>query len=135
MSGFEIAGVVLGVFPILQDAAKGLHSVFVHAETWWRFETEFEALISTIETEHIKYSQNLDILLGELDIPEEDRSRLQNDPTCTFWYDIRIQAQLRQRIQDRYYDWFTRQLQLMNTALNSLHELLTSGKVWITKYT
>ncbi|KAM5349249.1 hypothetical protein ACJ41O_005756 [Fusarium nematophilum] len=129
MSGFEIAGLVLGVFPLVQETAKGLRNVFADVQTWWRFETEFEAFVSAMETEHIKYSQNLEILLGELEIPEDDRNSLQNDPTCTLWYDLRIRAQLRQRIQDRYYDWFMRQLRDMNAALNSLHGILTYGKV------
>ena len=129
MSGFEIAGIVLGAFPILQDAAKGLRTVFGDVKTWWRFETEFEVFIATVETEHIKYSQNLEILLGDIDISEEDREKLQKDSTCCLWSDPPVQAQLRKKIRDPYYGWFMRQLNDINTALIALHEILTQGKV------
>lgn len=129
MSGFEIAGIVLGGFPLLQEAAQGLRGVFGDVKTWWRFEMEFEVFISSIETEHIKYSLGLEILLSDLDISDEDRERLQNDPTCGLWYNPRIKAHLRQRIQDRYYGWFMGQLNDINTALQDLHGILTSGKV------
>ncbi|KAF4443220.1 hypothetical protein F53441_11529 [Fusarium austroafricanum] len=129
MSGFEIVGVVLGVLPLIQETAKGLHGVFSDAQTWWQFEREFETFIATLETEHIKFSQNLEILLAELDISDEDRDKLQNDSTCTLWYSAHVQAQLQQRIQKQYYSWFMRQMHDMNTALNSLHEILRQGKV------
>lgn len=129
MSGFEIAGIVLGAFPLLQDAAKRLRVVFGDVKTWWRFETEFEVFISSIETEHIKYSLSLEILLSDLDVSDEDREQLQNDSTCGLWHHSPIQAYLRQRIQDRYYGWFMGQLNDINTALQDLHQILTSGKV------
>lgn len=134
MSGFEIAGIVLGVFPLIQESAKGLRSVFSGAKTWWRFEREFESLVATIELECIKYSQNLEILLAEVDISEDDKDRLQNDSTCTLWYDTHIQVQLKQKIQQRYYDWFMKQLNEIHSTLNSLHDLLRNGKVGIVWY-
>ncbi|KAM0479356.1 hypothetical protein ACHAP7_005667 [Fusarium lateritium] len=83
MSGFEVTGIVLGVFPLIQESAKGLRVVLGGAKTWWRFEREFESFVATIEMEYIKFSQNLEILLAEVDVSDDDRDRLQNDSTCT----------------------------------------------------
>lgn len=129
MSGFEIVGVVLGGFPLLLEAAKGLKGVFGDVKTWWRFDREFEDLISSIEAEHIKYSQSLEILLSHLEISDEVRKELQNDSTCDRWNDPEIQAHLRQWIQECYYEWFMDQLRDMNTALQDLKGILTSGRV------
>jgi hypothetical protein len=35
MSGSEVAGIFLGVFPLIQESAKGLRGVFSGAKTWW----------------------------------------------------------------------------------------------------
>ncbi|KAJ0120192.1 hypothetical protein J7T55_001048 [Diaporthe amygdali] len=124
MSGIEVAGIVLGAYPVLLETAKDLREVFKDVKTWWRFEREFENFLSVLETEHIKYSLNLQILLEDLDIPEEDKDTLQVDPTASGWYDVQTQVKLRRRIQDRYYNWFMRQLAAMNRALGDLQDLL-----------
>lgn len=129
MSGIEVAGIVLGAYPVLLETAKDLREVFKDVKTWWRFEREFENFLSVLETEHIKYSLNLQILLEDLDIPEEDKDTLQVDPTASGWYDVQTQVKLRRRIQDRYYNWFMRQLAAMNRALGDLQGLLPTVRL------
>lgn len=132
MSGIEVVGIVLGAYPVLLSTAKDLRDVFKDAKTWWRFEREFENFLSAVETEHIKYSLNLEILLEDLDIPEERKESLQIDATGLGWHDVQTQTELRRRIQDRYYSWFMRQLFAMNRALGDLQRLLpiVEGKVF-----
>lgn len=129
MSGIEVAGLVLSAYPVLLGTAKDLREVFKDVQTWWRFEREFENFLSAVETEHIKYSLNLQILLGDLDIPEEKKENLQVCYIASGWHDVQTQAELRRRIQDRYYDWFMRQLAAMNKALEDLQRLLPVLKV------
>lgn len=129
MSGIEVVGIVLGAYPILLETAKDLREVFRDVKTWWCFEREFENFLSAVETEHITYSLNLQILLQDLDIPEEDKERLQVDSNASIWYDPHTQAELRHRIQDRYYDWFMGQLAIMKEALGDLQRLLPVGAV------
>ncbi|KAJ4205896.1 hypothetical protein NW759_014373 [Fusarium solani] len=80
MSGFEIAGIVLGGFPILYEAAKTAKSRYKDLKWWWRFETEFEDFISVVDREFISFSLNQEILLSPLDILNSERDILQNDP-------------------------------------------------------
>lgn len=128
MSGIEVAGLVLGAFPLLLSTAKDLRDVFKDVKTWWRFEGEFEAFLSALETENIKYSLSLQILFEDIDLPEEEKEKLQVDSNASGWHDVQIQAQLRRRIQDRYYDWFKGQLDAMNRALGDIRELLPAFK-------
>ncbi|CAG7566371.1 unnamed protein product [Fusarium equiseti] len=130
MSGFEIAGVVLGLFPIVCDTAKDLRGVFYDAQSWWRFEREFEDFILEIEKQQIAYSQILEILfdpLHQLSITE--REALKSNPSSPFWYDLRTQGVLKARIRQKYMGWFMRQLGDINDALKELLGLLPIEKV------
>jgi hypothetical protein len=132
MSGFEIAGVVLGLFPIVCDTAKDLRGVFHDAQSWWRFEREFEDFILEIEKQQIAYSQILEILfdpLHQLSITE--REALESNPSSPLWYDLRIQGVLKDRIRQKYMGWFMRQLGDINDALKELLGLLPIEKVRI----
>lgn len=130
MSGFEIAGLVLGAFPILCEAATGLRGVFKDFRSWRRFETTFENFILGLEREHISFSQTLDLLLDPIDnLSQNERQALRDDPNSPLWFDLRIQKELEQRVQPKYHDWFMRQLRGMNDALDELHVMLPVDKV------
>ncbi|KAJ4206399.1 hypothetical protein NW759_014346 [Fusarium solani] len=124
MSGFEIAGIVLGGFPILIEAAKPLLRYLQGAERWWHFRRDFMALVSTIEDESIAYSQNLELLLTPVDIDPEAKAILQEDPKSKLWHDTDIQAKLKGRVKSQYMLWFQRQLLEMREALSELHGML-----------
>lgn len=128
MSGFEIAGIVLGGFPILIEAAKPLSRYFQGAERWWHFKRGFMTLISTIEDESVAYSQNLELLLTPVDIDPEAKASLQEDSRSKLWHDPEIQAKLRNRIKIQYMPWFLRQLLEMRETLDELRGILPITK-------
>ncbi|KAM6520176.1 hypothetical protein FALCPG4_013729 [Fusarium falciforme] len=124
MSGLEIAGIVLGGFPILIEAAKPLVRYLQGAERWWHFKRDFMTLVSTIEDESIAYSQNLELLLTPVDIDPEAKAILQEDSQSKLWHDPDIQAKLKGRVKSQYMLWFQRQLLEMREALGELHSML-----------
>ncbi|KAM0429635.1 hypothetical protein ACHAPT_006240 [Fusarium lateritium] len=129
MSGFEVAGVVLGAFPILYDGAKDLRGFFKDVRSWWRFEREYEDFILDVEKEHIAFSQILEILLDPVDeLSQEEKDTLQSDPNSSLWFELRVQSSLIRRVQKKHYGWFMRQLGNINEALEELHQLLPIGK-------
>lgn len=132
MSGIEIAGIVLGGFPILIEATKPLARYFQGAERWWHFKTRFMTLISTLEDESIAYSQNLELLLTPVDLDPEVKTNLQEDPKSDLWHDPEVQAKLKARIKNQYMPWFQRQLREMRETLDELRRMLPinqNGKV------
>ncbi|KAK7422979.1 hypothetical protein QQX98_001269 [Neonectria punicea] len=131
MSGFEVAGIVLGAFPILTESCKDLRSVFRSVKSWWRFENDFDNFVAAIQREQIAFSQNLEILIDPLDLPDVDKETLQNDSGSDLWHQPRVQMQLRRRVQGRYHEWFMEQLADINSAVNKLHKLLPIGKVYL----
>ncbi|KAJ4013725.1 hypothetical protein NW766_005964 [Fusarium irregulare] len=130
MSGFEITGVVIGLFPIVCDAAKDLRGIFRDAQSWWRFEREYEDFILEVEKQQIAFSQILEILFDPLhQFSSNDRESLEGNPSSPLWYDLRVQAVLRDRIRSKYMGWFIRQLSDINDALKELLGLLPIDKV------
>jgi hypothetical protein len=130
MSGFEIAGVVLGAFPILCDAFKDLRDRYKDVQTWWQFEREFEDFVSDVWREYIAFSQMIDILVEPLvNLTDEEREMLQSNPQSVLWAAPHVQTELEQRIHAKYYKWFRTQLMDINNNINALHGLLPIGKV------
>ncbi|CEI70741.1 unnamed protein product [Fusarium venenatum] len=65
MSGFEITGVVLGLFPIVCDCAKDLSGVAKDAQSWWQFQKSFDDFIRRLNTDRIYFDQ---VILALLDL-------------------------------------------------------------------
>ncbi|WYZ39074.1 hypothetical protein EsH8_III_000988 [Colletotrichum jinshuiense] len=130
MSGFEIAGIVLGAFPILYDTAKDLGTVLKKTKSWWQFETSFENFVSAIATQEIAYTQVLKRLLDPLDITDDEYESLLRDPRSGLWYEHHIQGELRQRLPQNEYTWFMWNLSELNEALTGLQRLLPLNKVY-----
>ncbi|KAK2003847.1 hypothetical protein LX36DRAFT_597022 [Colletotrichum falcatum] len=128
MSGFEIAGVALGAFPILCDAAKDLGTVFKKTKSWWQFETSFENFVSTIATQEIAYIQVLERLFDPLDITDGEYESLLRDPRSALWHEPHIQDELRRCLPQNKFPWFMWNLSELNAAIQGLQNLLPIDK-------
>ncbi|KAI3338768.1 hypothetical protein F4824DRAFT_499144 [Ustulina deusta] len=129
MSGFEIAGVVLGAYPILYEAAKDLRGVMKKDKCWWFFEREFDDFVSGVYKEYVSFSLTLEFLLEPLDLTPDERRRLQDERDCILWHEAHVQTQLKRRIQAKYHVWFMEQLAEMKAAVHELHDILPFRKV------
>ncbi|CAG1974469.1 unnamed protein product [Fusarium graminearum] len=123
MSGFEIAGVVLGLFPIVCDAAKDLRGVAKDAQSWWQFQTSFDDFIARLYTERVYFDQAIVALLDPLqELSNRDLEALRYNTNPSLWHDLRIQAMLANRIDPSHLSWFMRQLKDIIDALKELKE-------------
>lgn len=129
MSGFEIAGLVLGAFPILYDAAKDCRKVLGRAKSWWQFEATFMTFLNSIDTQMIAYGQVLQRLLEPTEVSDEDYdSLLRNDPP-SLWHELHIQEALRNHLLPTEYQWLMRNLFNLQQDIATLQEQLPTGKV------
>ncbi|KAF5236561.1 hypothetical protein FAUST_6475 [Fusarium austroamericanum] len=125
MSGFEIAGVVLGLFPIVCDAAKDLRGVAKDAQSWWQFQTSFDDFIARLYTERVYFDQAIVALLDPLqELSNQDLEALRYNTNPSLWHDLRIQAMLANRIDPSHLSWFMRQLKDIIDALKELRDML-----------
>lgn len=129
MSGFEIAGLVLGAFPIVCSAAKQLKPVFENTKSWWKFETSFEIFTAAITTQEIAYRQVLRRLVEPLDITEKEYESLISDPNASLWHESHVQQGLQQRLQGDEYHWFMSNMVDLKTAVLELQKLLPLNQV------
>ncbi|KAI9162992.1 hypothetical protein HJFPF1_04587 [Paramyrothecium foliicola] len=129
MSGIEVVGIVLGALPILCSTAKSFRNRYKDVHMWWQFDREFADFISEIEREYVAFSQIMEILLDPLDsITEKEKEMILDDPHSTLLFTPRIQVELKQRVQTKYFSWFIRELVEINEAIEQLHALLPIGK-------
>ncbi|KAI8944063.1 hypothetical protein F4801DRAFT_267867 [Xylaria longipes] len=135
MSGFEIAGIVLGAFPIALEGFRGLRSYLQFAQIWWKYEAELEDFIYSLENESMSYSQNLEILLAPL-VLSEDRERALMRGDLKSWNDPVFRIELKHRIGDMYYEGLARRLQDIKLVLDEAYSLLPikDGKVIYLEY-
>ena len=101
MSGFEIAGVVLGAIPIaieLYDVYRTRsESVFKYAEVMRKF-------VRTLHTAHSRLRNCLEKLLhGRVD--DAMFSELLDTPKTTAWSDSEVEKQLRDVLQQSYFGY------------------------------
>lgn len=124
MSGLEIAGLVLGAFPIVCGIARELEDVFQNAMSWWEFERSFENLIAGIRTQEIAYQQVLERLVEHLDVPEDEYNSLVADQDSPLWGESRIRDQLEKRFHYKTYRWINENLDILRQSVAELQQLL-----------
>jgi len=129
MSGFEIAGIVLGAFSVLADGVKDAHSPYQKLKRWWSFGIAFEDFLLRLDTERVAFLQNLENLLGSVDISDTQKEALLSDAQCRLWNEPQVQAALRRRITDQYFDWYRTILSDIRDTLEEVNRLLPVGSV------
>src|SRR6266536_4094554 len=103
MSGIEVAGLVLGAFPILITALEQYRETAVVFKSWWRFEREYNNFKYEVECQQRRFEQNLEIYLFPL-IVDDDRllESLLANPGGPEWKDNQLEQRLKERIPESY---------------------------------
>jgi hypothetical protein len=115
MSGFEVAGVVLGAIPIAIELyefyTKRSETVFKYAEVMRKF-------VRTLHTTHSRLRNCLEKLLhGHVD--DQLFSELLDDRKTTKWSDPMVEAKLRDILQTSYFGY----IETLDAIRRSLRQL------------
>jgi len=119
MSGFEIAGVILGAFPILISALKGYGELARKVGHWSSIRQEYQKCKNEINAQHVEFIGNLRRLLLTLGVDDARISRLLAGPGGEEWKDADLAYQLQDHLRDSY-DVFLGTIQDMNKAMEDL---------------
>ncbi|KAL0257673.1 hypothetical protein SLS55_006836 [Diplodia seriata] len=125
MSGIEVAGLVLGAFPLLICAIDSTKQVSKLAGTWRNVRKEYRKCINDLRVQHAFYQLNLKELLVPL-IPDDEESLLSEllaQPGCAVWKRPDLIKRLDKRlpsIRDEYLETMV----ALNDALEDLGEEL-----------
>ncbi|CAP70241.1 uncharacterized protein PODANS_3_3260 [Podospora anserina S mat+] len=98
MSGLEVAGVVLGTFPLIIDGGKLVRGYLQMTKFWWKFSSQFPDFISAVEDELIAFRQNVELLLRPLALDAATESDLLNNAHSRGWHDSKLRSMLKARL-------------------------------------
>ena len=133
MSGIEVAGLVLGGFPILLNMLDYYKTCFQPLEEWWKFRREFVAFIDDISQQKMLFEQNLEALLAPIIDTDEEMTRLLQKPTPEAWKQRSLNDALVLRLSVHHERYF-RLMERMLETIQKLYKLLgiQSGQVCTT---
>ena len=123
MSGVEIAGIVLGSFPILLNCLRYYHDGFEPLEEWWNFRTHFIAFVDDIRHQMMRYNDNMIRLLDPIIADNGSLTMLVQDANDPRWTDGSLDTLLEQRLASEY-DRFLRIIKRMEEVVVELKKLL-----------
>ncbi|KAI8279597.1 hypothetical protein K4K60_005443 [Colletotrichum sp. SAR11_57] len=97
MSGFEVAGVVLGTIPLVISALEHYKQGISTIRTWRNYNRELRILILSLETERVRFQDVCEKLLVGLVSPCQIESMVE-DPFGPAWQEDVIQAKIKARL-------------------------------------
>ncbi|KAK4165606.1 hypothetical protein QBC43DRAFT_315519 [Cladorrhinum sp. PSN259] len=121
MSGFEIAGIVLGAFPILISALDGYRDVAKTVGLWYNIRPEYQKCRNEVNAQRVAFIGNLKRLLLSLEIDDAKLSRMLAVPGGDEWNDPAVTHHLQARLRDSF-DVFFNTIQDMEKSAAELHK-------------
>lgn len=123
MSGFEVAGVILGSLPLIISALEHYAQGIATVKRFRRYKYEVESLIRQVETERVIFVNTLELLfagLGNGAIMDSAFSRQ------AFWQGNSVDEKLRDRLSSAY-DVYLSNVQAMDNELKMVMQKLALG--------
>jgi hypothetical protein len=123
MSGFEIAGVVFGAFPIAMSALQGYKQAFELLNFWKEIRREHRQCTDELRFNHTRYTYNLKQLLLPLVVDDDRISDLMAAPLGEAWKAPDVADAPKSRLQgsyDLYFDTISEMQHVMKDLNNEL---------------
>ncbi|RPA83858.1 hypothetical protein BJ508DRAFT_51884 [Ascobolus immersus RN42] len=133
MSGLEIAGLVLGGFPLLIEGLNAYRRHFEVLQNWFEFRVKFVEFIDDVNHQMMLYESNLQNLLDPIVSNLKELEELQTDLGHPLWKDGRLLVRLKERLGIQYAR-FVRIMERMERTIRQLKDLLqiTNGGIeWL----
>lgn len=122
MSGFEVAGLVLGALPLAISALEHYRDGLRAIQRWRKYERELQSLIRNLETERAKLQNVCEMLLTGL-VSHSRIEAMVDHPLGDLWLEEGIRKKVRMRLW-RSWNVFEKTLQDMNVAIDRLMNAL-----------
>ncbi|KAK5626598.1 hypothetical protein RRF57_002313 [Xylaria bambusicola] len=101
MSGFELAGLILGAVPLLISALEHYGDGLSTLKRWRRYEHELRSLVRNLDTERVKLQNVCEKLLVGI-VPESQIETMIKDPRGNLWREEKIQKKIQSRLWEGY---------------------------------
>ena len=131
MSGIEVAGIALAVFPILVDGLTRFVDSVQTIRYWRRYRIRLQDYADIMATQRVYYQDTLEELLTGIVQSEDEIGDLMELPRGAIWKKAEYEEKLRQRLGHSHALY----LKMSDRMVNSLHAMCAklgidpSGKV------
>ncbi|KAK1253288.1 hypothetical protein MKX07_001365 [Trichoderma sp. CBMAI-0711] len=129
MSGFEIAGIVLGAFPIAISALEGYRDLAKRLGLYYKIRLEYKNWLDELEINKIIFTRHLSQLLLPLIVDDEKIRELLSEPGGDCWKEESIAASLERRLQGSY-QLYMQYIQYMKRTLDEINTELAIDSDW-----
>ncbi|KAH6861234.1 hypothetical protein B0T12DRAFT_404359 [Alternaria alternata] len=123
MSGIEIAGLVLGAFPLLIHALESYRKGAELFGDWWQIERAYTKCRQNLKYHQLLFEGNIERFLLPLVVDDEELTQLMKDPAGTVWEDPELEKKLRERLP-KAYDTFLGVMVDINELMENLKKAL-----------
>lgn len=127
MSGLEVAGLLLGAFPLIISGLEHWREVAKVGGFFWRVRREYTKCRSDVRFYELLYKRNLEELLLPIVDSAEEVTQLVSFPGGDKWSSRVLQERLEQRLQESY-DLYMEIIQHMNDTAMELKGHLAFNK-------
>lgn len=100
MSGVEVAGLVLGVLPLVIAGLEAYNESLDPLRAFYRWERELPHFIHKLRQQHVHFEQTLRILFSPI-TTESQLARMIVDPIGA-WNDEQLASDLKRKLDDAY---------------------------------
>ncbi|KAL8787298.1 MAG: hypothetical protein Q9213_002289 [Squamulea squamosa] len=118
MSGFEIAGIALAVFPIVINGLNHVVAGIETAKRWKRYRLKLKDYADVLESASVYFLDTLDELLGDI-VRSDELSALLENPGGMQWKQTAYEERLRERL-DRSYNSYHKTVSKLAQALQAM---------------
>ncbi|KAJ4138433.1 hypothetical protein NW768_002265 [Fusarium equiseti] len=125
MSGFEVAGIVLGSIPLVISTLEHYKNGISMMQRYRRYERELQRLIRNLETEKVKLQNVCEKLLDGIVPPSRIDDMVEN-PGGDLWVKEETQKAIRGRLW-KSWSVFDKTLREIQTAIEEIYEKLGGG--------
>lgn len=102
MSGFEVAGVVLGVLPIVIEAIKCYDTISTKFRIFRQSSLGIQKFYNLLRVQRQLFLRESHFLLGLIDVDEKKRRVMVENATHALWTDKELNHRLTHRLGDHY---------------------------------
>jgi hypothetical protein len=123
MSGIEIAGLVLGAFPLLIYALESYREGAEVVGDWWQVERAYTKCKQDLKYHQLLFEGNIERFLLPLVVDDDELKQLMENPAGTAWEDPELEKKLQERLP-KAYDTFLGVMVDINKLMESFKKAL-----------
>ena len=127
MSGIEVAGLLLGAFPLLISALEHYRQGAEVLEDWWHIRKEYNKCKNEIKVQELAFEDNLERFLLPLIVDDHEIAALIAEPGGIKWKDTKLEDKLKRRLP-KSYDLFLDTIYDIKSTMDDLNEELGLGR-------